>query len=189
MLTPYIQIMTVCSLFPPKLWSDELVAGCESPHPNLFEPIQQLLNHIDFNLKRNSDFINELAKLLETARALKQEAHLKKAAKWREEETAVAKPNLVSVPNSPALPPKERKKSFSLLSLAGKSPRPEKKEMLKAADTNLADSLNQIDSNFRMQLKLQTKVVVLLLLLRIIAFAHVISSIDTYKKHEKWKDT
>ena len=161
------------------------MAGCESPHPNLFEPIQQLLNHIDFNLKRNSDFINELAKLLETARALKQEAHLKKAAKWREEETAVAKPNLVSVPNSPALPPKERKKSFSLLSLAGKSPRPEKKEMLKAADTNLADSLNQIDSNFRMQLKLQTKVVVLLLLLRIIAFAHVISSIDTYKKHEK----
>lgn len=130
--------------------------------PNLFEPIQQALNHIDFNLKRNSDFINELTKLLDTSRTLKQEANLKKISKSKEEEATGSKtPNLASVPNSPALPvSKERKKSFSLLSLATKSPKPDKKEMLKVSpvagpEADLTASLTQIDNNFRMQLKLQ----------------------------------
>lgn len=95
---------------------------------NLFEPIQQVLNHIDFNLKRNSDFINELTKLLDTSRSIKQEANLKKISKAVEEEKNT---KLTSTPASPALSvrniDKDRKKSFSLLSLASKSPKPEKK--------------------------------------------------------------
>ena len=35
---------------------------------SLFDSILQALNFIDFNLKRNSDFINELTKLLDTSR-------------------------------------------------------------------------------------------------------------------------
>ena len=61
----------------------------ESP-PNLFEFIQQALQHIDFNLKRNSDFINELTKLLDTSRAIKQETHLKKMLKLLEDEKNVS---------------------------------------------------------------------------------------------------
>ncbi len=53
---------------------------------NLFDSVLQALNFIDFNLKRNSDFINELTKLLDTSRAIKQEAHLKKLLKALEEE-------------------------------------------------------------------------------------------------------
>ena len=48
------------------------------PRIQLFDSILQALNHIDFNLKRNSDFINELTKLLDTSRVIKQEAQLKK---------------------------------------------------------------------------------------------------------------
>ncbi len=53
---------------------------------NLFDSILQAVNFVDFNLKRNSDFINELTKLLDTSRAIKQEAHLKKLLKNLEEE-------------------------------------------------------------------------------------------------------
>ena len=53
---------------------------------NLYDAIQYALTHIDFNLKRNSDFINELTKLLDTSRAIKQEAQLKKVLKLLEEE-------------------------------------------------------------------------------------------------------
>ena len=53
---------------------------------NLFDSVLQALNFIDFNLKRNSDFINELTKLLDTSRAIKQEAHLKKILKAFEDE-------------------------------------------------------------------------------------------------------
>lgn len=92
----------------------------EAESKSLFEPIQQALNHIDFNLKRNSDFINELTKLLDTSRTIKQEAHLKKVSKLLDEN----KPAHLSVPASPVLPKKEeRKKSFSLLSLGSKSPK------------------------------------------------------------------
>lgn len=88
---------------------------------NLFEPIYQALNHIDFNLKRNSDFINELTKLLDTSRSIKQESNLKKIAKAMEGEK-----QSLTVPPSPVPPKKEevtRKKSFSLLSIGSKSPR------------------------------------------------------------------
>jgi hypothetical protein len=49
---------------------------------HLFDSIHQALNYIDFNLKRNSDFINELTKLLDTSRAIKQEAQLKKGVQF-----------------------------------------------------------------------------------------------------------
>lgn len=57
-----------------------------SEHLNLFDSIKQALHHIDFNLKRNSDFINELTKILDTSRSIKQEAQLKKMIKSLEEE-------------------------------------------------------------------------------------------------------
>jgi hypothetical protein len=74
-------------------------AGTES-ESSVFEPIQQALNHIDFNLKRNSDFINELTKLLDTSRSIKQETNLKKIAKALEGEKSPA--DIASVPPSPA---------------------------------------------------------------------------------------
>ena len=57
--------------------------------------------HIDFNLKRNSDFINELTKLLDTSRAIQQEKQLKKLLKSLEDErTLLANtPTSLSVPN------------------------------------------------------------------------------------------
>lgn len=122
---------------------------------NLFEPIQQALNHIDFNLKRNSDFINELTKLLDTSRSIKQEANLKRISKNMDEDKTN---KLQSTPASPAPQKKDdRKKSFSLLSLASKSPKPEKKELHPPVNTeaDLTASLSQIDSNFRLQMKLQ----------------------------------
>jgi hypothetical protein len=56
---------------------------------SLFESIHQALWHIDFNLKRNSDFINELTKLLDTSRSIKQEAHLKKLLKLHDDQKAI----------------------------------------------------------------------------------------------------
>lgn len=56
--------------------------------------------HIDFNLKRNSDFINELTKLLDTSRAIQQEKQLKKLLKSLEDERTLANtPTSLSVPN------------------------------------------------------------------------------------------
>lgn len=54
----------------------------------MFESIENALAHIDFNLKRNSDFINELTKLLDTSRAIQQEKQLKKLLKALEDEKA-----------------------------------------------------------------------------------------------------
>lgn len=84
---------------------------------DLFEAIENALVHIDFNLKRNSDFINELTKLLDTSRAIQQEKHLKKLLKSLEEEklnppTSLNVPPVVlnplnsqSQPSSPSLRP------------------------------------------------------------------------------------
>jgi hypothetical protein len=69
---------------------------------SMFDSIQQALNHIDFNLKRNSDFINELTKLLDTSRALKLETQLKKMSKAYEEERAS---HLEPPPKGPASQP------------------------------------------------------------------------------------
>ena len=129
---------------------------------SLFEPIQQALNHIDFNLKRNSDFINELTKLLDTSRVIKQEAHLKKVSKQLEEERMSS----LSTPSSPALKSKEsiaeeaKKKprssfkAFSTLSLTSKSTKDEKKsntlQLPEAKD--LRASLSQIDDIARYKL-------------------------------------
>lgn len=56
--------------------------------------------HIDFNLKRNSDFINELTKLLDTSRAIQQEKQLKKLLKSLEDERTLANtPTSLNVPN------------------------------------------------------------------------------------------
>ncbi len=126
---------------------------------NVFEPIQQALSHIDFNLKRNSDFINELTKLLDTSRSIKQEANLKKIAKALESEKTSTPRN--SVPCSPApVKKEERKKSFSLLTLGSKSPKVEKKDSASGVgtsnhDQDLSTSISQIDANLRMHLTLQ----------------------------------
>jgi signal recognition particle GTPase len=64
---------------------DEVIQQ-EKTERSLFESIENALNHIDFNLKRNSDFINELTKLLDTSRAIQQEKQLKKLLKSIEDE-------------------------------------------------------------------------------------------------------
>lgn len=67
---------------------------------NMFDSIQQALNHIDFNLKRNSDFINELTKLLDTSRALKLETQLKKMSKLLDDEKHSVHLNGLQTPKS-----------------------------------------------------------------------------------------
>ena len=56
-------------------------------------------SHIDFNLKRNSDFIKELTRLLDTSRTIKQEAHMKKILQRMDDE----KHHNLSQQSSPAL--------------------------------------------------------------------------------------
>lgn len=101
---------------------------------SLFDSISQALQLIDFNLKRNSDFINELTKLLDTSRAIKQEAHLKKLLKTLEDEkltgSSLPVPQLASLsqPSSPIIKPAnsenevaQRAKSKSFKGFGGKS--------------------------------------------------------------------
>ena len=91
---------------------------------NIFESIQQALNHIDFNLKRNSDFINELTKLLDTSRAIKQEAQLKKVLKLLEEEKNALTNNSTLITSSVSQPPSPSIRSAS----SSAKPEDEKKD-------------------------------------------------------------
>jgi hypothetical protein len=75
---------------------------------SMFDSIHQALNHIDFNLKRNSDFINELTKLLDTSKALKLESQMKKMTKLLDEEKLSGSSHGVAVgpasqPGSPSM--------------------------------------------------------------------------------------
>jgi hypothetical protein len=118
--------------------TNEATASAEDANViSLFDSVLQALNFIDFNLKRNSDFINELTKLLDTSRAIKQEAHLKKLLKALEDEKLLnnpgSAPNLnaahstLSQPSSPVPKPanednisaKSRNKSKSFKGLIG----------------------------------------------------------------------
>lgn len=76
-----------------------------SESSDLFSSILNALNHIDYNLKRNSDFINELTKLLDTSRAIKQEAQLKKILKSLEEEKSAVPASQNAAVTSLSQPP------------------------------------------------------------------------------------
>jgi hypothetical protein len=142
---------------------------------NLFDSIQHALRHIEFNLKRNSDFINELTKLLDTSRAIKQEAQLRKLLKEHGEEKLNksneqndSKSTTLSPPASPYVSgssesekKRSKSKSFRGFPVGLSSPKSKSKEILTNSDgkgssllsptsistTPNSISLNNIDLN------------------------------------------
>ncbi|CAF0800392.1 unnamed protein product [Brachionus calyciflorus] len=151
---------------------------------NLTNLVQTALGHIDYNLKRNSDFINELTKLLDTSRALKQEAQLKKLLENLEDDKNLS----LSQPASPLLrvnnerdnlsvkEDKKKSKSFrGFLTHRSKSKESGSQPNITITDQQIetnksnylalpgqqntqlsaASSLSNLETNFQKQLKLQ----------------------------------
>lgn len=96
------RIINFISLNNPSEW---FCFNNQSTDQNLFDLIHSAIMHIDYNLKRNSDFINELTRLLDTSRVLKQEAQLKKLMQNLEEQKNLV--SSVSQPPSPLLQNKD----------------------------------------------------------------------------------
>ena len=124
---------------------------------NLFDSIHHALRHIDFNLKRNSDFINELTKLLDTSRAIKQEAQLRKLLKEHGDEKLnklnneqnETKSTTLSPPASPYVSgtngnekKRSKSKSFRGFPVGLSSPKSKSKEMLTNSDNKSTTMLS-----------------------------------------------
>lgn len=101
---------------------------------SLFDSIENALTHIDFNLKRNSDFINELTKLLDTSRAIQQEKQLKKLLKSLEDEKNAA----LQPPKTPAAIDAKSPATENLVSIEEKKKQQQSKgKSFKGSNPNL----------------------------------------------------